>query len=461
MEDAHVYIYNFADVPDSGYFAIFDGHAGSEAAHWCSKHLHSILENIMRRSDGASKHSNPSSTTSSKSSDSKKKHLWKRETPTIQAIGSVSPSVAAVAAAAVKAAAKAATAGHSTTADTSTVTDFVAPADSASPNAPDLANTTSSSTVAQESKPLAAVLNTVDYPSERQSPLTDFPPNSVVPMALNSSFLEADAKMAKDVSLSCGCTAAVAVIRWESPPVTMSAPVAQPSSIPSSPITEGVPVTTTRAKTPPPPADSLPDLEPNQSLEPPSSSEPIPSSSAANSSESRKRSVSSVPSVQSQSSFTHSVIGKNRSRVLYTANVGDARLVLCRGGKALRLSYDHKGSDPIEAARITNSGGIMYGNRVNGMLAVTRSLGDAYMKSLVTGNPYTTRTVIGTADEFLIVACDGIWDVCTDQEAVDLVRNIMDPKKASQTLVKYAIDNFSSDNITCMVIRLDPSVCAM
>ena len=94
---------------------------------------------------------------------------------------------------------------------------------------------------------------------------------------------------------------------------------------------------------------------------------------------------------------------------LYTANVGDARIILCRSGKALRLSYDHKGSDENEGKRITNAGGLILNNRVNGVLAVTRALGDTYMKDLVTGHPYTTETVIQPElDEFIIIACDGV-----------------------------------------------------
>jgi protein phosphatase PTC1 len=99
----------------------------------------------------------------------------------------------------------------------------------------------------------------------------------------------------------------------------------------------------------------------------------------------------------------------SRQRVLYTANVGDARIVLCRSGKALRLSYDHKGSDENEGKRITSAGGLILNNRVNGVLAVTRALGDTYMKDLVTGHPYTTETVIQPdSDEFMIIACDGV-----------------------------------------------------
>ncbi|KAG0127093.1 phosphatase 2C-like domain-containing protein [Tuber indicum] len=147
-----------------------------------------------------------------------------------------------------------------------------------------------------------------------------------------------------------------------------------------------------------------------------------------------------------------------RQRVLYTANVGDARIVLCRSGKALRLSYDHKGSDENEGKRVANAGGLILNNRVNGVLAVTRALGDSYMKELVTGHPYTTETVLQPeADEFIILACDGLWDVCSDQEAVDLVRQVQDPQEASKMLVDHALGRFSSDNLSCMIVRLDPT----
>lgn len=99
-----------------------------------------------------------------------------------------------------------------------------------------------------------------------------------------------------------------------------------------------------------------------------------------------------------------------------------------RGGRAVRLTYDHKGSDVQEARRITDAGGFVMNNRVNGwssqsfggvvsssyhlrhtgVLAVTRSLGDSSMKEFVVGSPYTTETTLGVDDQFLIVACDGV-----------------------------------------------------
>lgn len=72
------------------------------------------------------------------------------------------------------------------------------------------------------------------------------------------------------------------------------------------------------------------------------------------------------------------------------------------------MSYDHKGSDPFEAHRIAECGGFVYNNRVNGVLAVTRSLGDISMKDWVIGKPYTTESILNEDDSLLILACDGV-----------------------------------------------------
>ncbi|KAA1475208.1 protein serine/threonine phosphatase 2C [Dentipellis sp. KUC8613] len=149
--------------------------------------------------------------------------------------------------------------------------------------------------------------------------------------------------------------------------------------------------------------------------------------------------------------------GQTLRRVLYVANAGDARGVLCRGGRAIRLTYDHKGTDKQEAKRIMDSGGFVMSGRVNGVLAVTRSLGDSSMKEFVVGAPYTTETELIDEDEFLILACDGIWDVLDDQQACDIARRIQDPQEACGTLVKEAFQRYTNDNITIMVIRFRDS----
>ncbi|KAL1297722.1 hypothetical protein AAFC00_006266 [Neodothiora populina] len=219
-------------------------------------------------------------------------------------------------------------------------------------------------------------------------------PNTPIPELLDMTFTTVDQQLEKLPLKNSGCTAVTAVLRWE---------------------------------------------------------DRIPNPHSATGSTAIAPAAAAAVKAASESSLS-----TTRQRVLYTANVGDARIVLCRNGKALRLSYDHKGSDENEGKRIAGAGGLILNNRVNGVLAVTRALGDAYMKDLVTGHPYTTETVIQPdIDEFLILACDGLWDVCSDQEAVDLIRSIQDPQAASRALVDHALARFSTDNLSCMVVRFD------
>ena len=138
---------------------------------------------------------------------------------------------------------------------------------------------------------------------------------------------------------------------------------------------------------------------------------------------------------------------------LHVANAGDARAVLCRGGKAVRLTYDHKASDATEQERVQACGGWVSMNRVHGVLAVSRALGDHAMKQSVISEPHYWEGELSTEDTFVILACDGLWDVCTDQEAVDLVQAEPDAQAMSQRLMQSALDNGGKDNISVMVIR--------
>ncbi|KAI0769457.1 protein serine/threonine phosphatase 2C [Trametes elegans] len=196
-----------------------------------------------------------------------------------------------------------------------------------------------------------------------------------------------------------------------------------------------------------------PDFEPLA----PSSSDALNDEGSGDSDSSKKRMSNDAPPAESPVSDKAVVPPPNVRRVLYCANAGDARGVLCRAGRAVRLTYDHKGSDKQEAKRIMDAGGFVMSGRVNGVLAVTRSLGDSSMKEFVVGSPYTTETELSDEDEFLILACDGLWDVVNDQAAVELVRGIADPRKAAEELLDHAYRNYSSDNVTVLVVRFrDP-----
>ncbi|KAK3151160.1 hypothetical protein QOZ80_3AG0242490 [Eleusine coracana subsp. coracana] len=113
-------------------------------------------------------------------------------------------------------------------------------------------------------------------------------------------------------------------------------------------------------------------------------------------------------------------------RHLVVANCGDSRAVLCSGGVAIPLSSDHKPDRPDELERIQAAGGRVIfwdGARVFGMLAMSRAIGDSYLKPFVISDP-EVRVVERKdgEDEFLILASDGLWDVVSNEVACNVVR---------------------------------------
>lgn len=115
---------------------------------------------------------------------------------------------------------------------------------------------------------------------------------------------------------------------------------------------------------------------------------------------------------------------------IYCANSGDARGVLSEKGKSLDLSKDHKPDLPAERSRVIAAGHYVEDSRVDGVIAISRALGDWEYKSnklapekmAVSGYPDVTKTAITPNTEFVICACDGIWDCMSSQAAVDFVK---------------------------------------
>ncbi len=110
---------------------------------------------------------------------------------------------------------------------------------------------------------------------------------------------------------------------------------------------------------------------------------------------------------------------------LYACNVGDSRCVAQIGGKAEALSRDHKPGDDAERYRIESAGGFVEFNRVNGNLALSRALGDFAFKQcdtlpaeeqIVSGCPEVEERTVDENWDFVVLACDGIWDVLSNQE---------------------------------------------
>lgn len=123
-------------------------------------------------------------------------------------------------------------------------------------------------------------------------------------------------------------------------------------------------------------------------------------------------------------------------RTLISANVGDSRAILCRNGKAIDLTKDHKPTGEGERKRILRSGGRIFlddtgVHRVMN-LSLSRAIGDAFSKPIVSPEPDIRRfRVEDEGDEFVLVACDGLWDVMSSQDAINFVKAKLEEARIS------------------------------
>jgi len=144
---------------------------------------------------------------------------------------------------------------------------------------------------------------------------------------------------------------------------------------------------------------------------------------------------------------------------LIVAHCGDSRAVLSRKKKALRMSEDHKPFRSDELDRIHAAGGtvvhVQEAYRVNGQLAVSRSFGDLVLKgqNVIIADPEFHEELLTPDDDCLVLASDGLWDVISDQKAVDVARKAATAMEAAQKLVELALKKESSDNITVVVVK--------
>ena len=152
----------------------------------------------------------------------------------------------------------------------------------------------------------------------------------------------------------------------------------------------------------------------------------------------------------------------------YIANLGDSRAVLwhSNGDITKRISTDHKPHLPEEEQRVTSQGGFVTKqsnrngqiiSRVNGLLAVSRALGDTFLDKYVSHDPEVHVVELKENEHsVLILACDGLWDVVSDEEATKLISDMDNPEQAAITLRNTALSKGSTDNISVVVIFIPP-----
>ncbi|KAK1971725.1 protein phosphatase 2C [Colletotrichum sublineola] len=185
------------------------------------------------------------------------------------------------------------------------------------------------------------------------------------------------------------------------------------------------------------------------------------------------RAILNDPKYEEEVSGCTACVGLISDNKIYVANAGDSRSVLGIKGRAKPLSQDHKPQLEAEKSRITAAGGFVDFGRVNGNLALSRAIGDFEFKKsaelspeaqIVTAFPDVETHEISDDDEFLVIACDGIWDCQSSQAVVEFVRRGIAAKQELDKICENMMDNclasnsetggVGCDNMTMVIIGL-------
>ncbi|CAN0250482.1 unnamed protein product, partial [Pylaiella littoralis] len=164
-------------------------------------------------------------------------------------------------------------------------------------------------------------------------------------------------------------------------------------------------------------------------------------------------------------------------KTLVVANAGDSRCVVSRKGEAVDMSTDHKPEDDVELARIEKAGGAVVDGRVQGNLNLSRAIGDLMYKAdealspeeqMITADPELKTLELTPEDEFIVLACDGVWNSLTSQETIDFVRTRLIDSGDEPPLSKACSDLCDAccadtvdgdgtglDNVTAVIVQLN------
>ncbi|CAN8284212.1 unnamed protein product [Cochlearia groenlandica] len=160
-----------------------------------------------------------------------------------------------------------------------------------------------------------------------------------------------------------------------------------------------------------------------------------------------------------------------KDKKLFVANAGDSRCVISRKGQAYDLSKDHKPDLEVEKERILKAGGFIHAGRINGSLNLTRAIGDMEFKQnkflpsekqMVTADPDIRNIELCDDDDFLVVACDGIWDCMSSQQLVDFIHEQLKTETKLTTVCEKVVDRCLApdtasgegcDNMTIILVQ--------
>ena len=193
----------------------------------------------------------------------------------------------------------------------------------------------------------------------------------------------------------------------------------------------------------------------------------------------KNESSSSTHSTTSLDNFVANEMGTTanimliKNGIIYIANVGDSLSVMYKNKKAYNLNREHQTIIESEKERVLKSGANIIGYRINGMLNLTRAIGDLKFKSnnnlkrheqSVIAIPEITKIEDTDGIDFIIMGCDGVWDCVKRQLVCDFVdRKIKEnPDKDLSDILKVIFDRcvspvsgvlLGTDNMSCMIIQ--------
>jgi protein phosphatase 1B len=150
------------------------------------------------------------------------------------------------------------------------------------------------------------------------------------------------------------------------------------------------------------------------------------------------------------------------NKTLFVANTGDSRAFLVKGGEIQQLTTDQKPDDPLEKQRIEKAGGTVVNGRIGGSLSVARAFGDYPFKrpeyNCITVEPEVLSVRLGSDIEWILVACDGLYEEMSEQEVQEFVSSRLDKmsiKEITKLLVEEALELGSQDNISVILVKIE------
>ena len=143
-------------------------------------------------------------------------------------------------------------------------------------------------------------------------------------------------------------------------------------------------------------------------------------------------------------------------KTLYCSNVGDSKSIIIKNEKYINLTYEDKCIDLKEKKRIEKNGGCVYNDRLDGIITLSRSIGDHKLK----GNglisiPHIKKYDLSFSDKYCIIASDGVWDVLSEDVIFNFANQCKNYNELGKKIVDESINLGSQDNISCIVIQFN------